>query len=74
MYVYRSTLRRVHVVISAVEKQYYIFQYVCARVRGFVVALACACSLTYAECKAHATYYIFISGLSGSTKSATLSH
>ena len=42
---------------------------VCVRVRVWVGALfrACACcSLTYSACKAHAPYYIFICGVSGS--------
>ena len=49
-----AILRRLRLTIVATEKQYYVFW-------------VCVCSLSYPARKAHATYYIVICGLSGST-------
>jgi len=45
------TLRRVRVIVVAVEKQYYIFS-------------VCVCNLSYPAPNKHALYYIVICGLS----------
>jgi hypothetical protein len=56
-----NVLRRVHVTIVAVEKQYYIFW-------------VYVCRLIYPACRAHAPYYIINSGLIALPYFSTLSH
>jgi hypothetical protein len=52
---YNVILRRVRLTICAVEEQ-----------KVLNILSVCVCSLSYPACKAHASYYIVICGLSGS--------
>jgi hypothetical protein len=58
---YHVTLRRVRVTTVAMQKHDYYILCVC------VCVCVCVCSLSYPPCKAHASYYIVICGLSSST-------
>jgi hypothetical protein len=57
--------------VTGKSNEYYIFLWVSARACGSmrrrVGVCMCACSLTYPACKAHASCYMVICGLSGST-------
>ena len=62
----KVTLRCVHITAVIVEKQYVLHRLsVCVCL--CVCVCVCVCRLDYPVCKAHASYYIVVCGLSGFT-------